>query len=794
MKRFHVSKNLCDVSDISETVTVIYKDTRLIQNIVAGTYTLSFNTTANVAHSVSVGVGTTGYSKDIKYIYGVQNGYYSIDFTISDEDIDKNLYVRFVRFGTSTTVTYTVSSVMLNTGGTALPYEPYGNTWQTKSPPKYGTDTDVITELPQEIITDGQPIGANLFDVSSIGNPPFTNASGTPESAIGTLVDGVFTAKIGLYSRATYLNYSATLAQGTYTISFDAKETIVNSLVLRVRVSGENIISETINNIPSTYTRISRTFTLESESQIQIGIMPTGNAQQSTNLDLQFKDIMINTGSTTPPYQPYAPIIIKGNMVQSGTPSPSNPITPSETGDKTRNLFDRTSENVGYYVDSNGNLAGGTSAAGWTASDYIEIEENTQYTFNPNTTAGNSAKHCFYNAQKQPFASYIINSGQQTFTTPSGAKYVRFSYRDSSTDIMLNTGSTPLPYEPYGYKLDINSGSTTTPVYLGEVETTRQIKKLVLTGEETITSVTESTIESGSYCFAMLYSNIGMEDIINYDALMREIEYPYYICSHFIMKPAPQIYPNAYNDILSGQVGANTIKASGSASDRTFNRYIIFCLNGISTIADFKAYLQAQYAAGTPVTVWYILATPTTGIVNEPIRKIGNYSDTISVSNIPTTAGRQTFNINTTLKPSEVDLTYHGWHTVADAHEKSNNLFDANTIYSTYKQPDGTYQATRAVFYGLKVKPFSAKDIGKIFTFAMNISPVSDNVRICGNIGGTVIDGITTNMRSVMTFTVASIDDTLYLNYGSGGDIVTTLSNIMLNEGETVLPYEPYWK
>ena len=36
------------------------------------------------------------------------------------------------------------------------------------------------------------------------------------------------------------------------------------------------------------------------------------------------------------------------------------------------------------------------------------------------------------------------------------------------------------------YKIPISSASTTTPVYLGEVESTRKIKKLVLTGEETV--------------------------------------------------------------------------------------------------------------------------------------------------------------------------------------------------------------------------------------------------------------------------------------------------------------------
>lgn len=49
---------------------------------------------------------------------------------------------------------------------------------------------------------------------------------------------------------------------------------------------------------------------------------------------------------------------------------------------------------------------------------------------------------------------------------------------------MLNLGSTALPYEPYGYKLPLTVNSTAYPIYLGEAQTTRKIKKLVLTGGE----------------------------------------------------------------------------------------------------------------------------------------------------------------------------------------------------------------------------------------------------------------------------------------------------------------------
>lgn len=75
-----------------------------------------------------------------------------------------------------------------------------------------------------------------------------------------------------------------------------------------------------------------------------------------------------------------------------------------------------------------------------------------------------------------------------------------------------------------------------------------------------------------------------------------------------------------------------------------------------------KAVYNIEYANGTPVTIWYVLAEPTTGIVNEPLRKIGDYADTISYEQagvqIPTLHGNTVIDVDTTLKPSEMYIKY----------------------------------------------------------------------------------------------------------------------------------------
>lgn len=83
----------------------------------------------------------------------------------------------------------------------------------------------------------------------------------------------------------------------------------------------------------------------------------------------------------------------------------------------------------------------------------------------------------------------------------------------------------------------------------------------------------------------------------------------------------------------------------------------------ISTFDEFKAWIAAQYAAGNPVTVWYVLATPTTGIVNEPLCKIGTYADELHSADvgvsIPTVKGQNTLTVDTELQPSEMTITYY---------------------------------------------------------------------------------------------------------------------------------------
>ena len=347
---------------------------------------------------------------------------------------------------------------------------------------------------------------------------------------------------------------------------------------------------------------------------------------------------------------PLPDYLISGNMSQTGTPTPTTPIQPQEDGERTGNLYplDESKLHVGRIENDGtidheiGTLTVGTNSityevnVAWRGfyTDFIQVNENEKLTVS-STNSSTIAWSCNCYDENDNFlgkAPAQSTTSAKTFTLLTGTKKIRISVTSSDTTYtilrpMLNTGSTALPYEPYGYKLTISSANTTTPIYLGEVQSTRQIKKLVLTGNEAWHSSSRYT--GAMYAYLSQFPGIVANS-------------PIY-CSHLI----------AVSSISQYQRG------TGFCDMSSVNLWIF---DTKTSTADFKAYLAAQYAAGTPVTIWYVLATPTTGIVNEPLRKIGDYADTVSYEqagvSVPTLHGNTVIDVLTELKPSEMYIKY----------------------------------------------------------------------------------------------------------------------------------------
>ena len=370
--------------------------------------------------------------------------------------------------------------------------------------------------------------------------------------------------------------------------------------------------------------------------------------------------------------EPLTDYTILGNTVQNGTPTPENPVVVQSCVDRTAQLIpypfyteSGTVNGIEWTVYGDGRVtATGTTTKG---TNLYFINASSGFSLK----AGTYTMKFYGNKNRKILLRDIDNnvvlasiSGtttekEVTFTLESDSGACSLYFNEPTTGavfnidgyLMLNEGSTALPYEPYGYKIPIAVNDTEYPIYLGQVEATRKIKKLVLTGEESWTASTAWKSTNTS----VFYTTVSGAN--NQDNNVR-----YVVSDRFIS--------SSRNEVNSGDTDMIGLSARNALTIRISD-------NIATTLTEFQTYLSTQYTNGTPVTVWYVLAAPETGIVNEPLMKIGNYADTISFAQagatILTSDGDNTITFGTTVQPSAMSATFKGWHLVRGAKQYDGN-------------------------------------------------------------------------------------------------------------------------
>ena len=162
---------------------------------------------------------------------------------------------------------------------------------------------------------------------------------------------------------------------------------------------------------------------------------------------------------------------MKGNMQQSGTPTPSTPIYPTEVGEETANLFDKDNALENKVYDEYGNLANAAvPAEQWYASNYIKVEYGKTYIRSSNGTAVGNVYNT-YDADKNFIERFTPGTGVPFTINNPNVEYITFALRNTNTPLstyQLNEGSTALPFEPHGYKIPISFGQNTYNIYISE--------------------------------------------------------------------------------------------------------------------------------------------------------------------------------------------------------------------------------------------------------------------------------------------------------------------------------------
>lgn len=326
--------------------------------------------------------------------------------------------------------------------------------------------------------------------------------------------------------------------------------------------------------------------------------------------------------------------LISGNTLQNGTPAPEAPVNVVGCGALEGNVAivnnQRDTITNYYYADVriSDELPPGTYTISFTINSRTGDAQRS--------SLGSGDRYSYQVDVDQYLIPDVPADISRTITLNSNtciwARFLRsgtpatFSYNVSKIAVVNNN-------ESYGrYKIPISSASITLPVYLGQVKTTRRIKKLILTGEENY----EYQPQYHRYIFTI------------YNAFSDGLRKTECFCTH---------YQCVHNEEAIEIVPDKSIYINQQSSSTQF------CIKdeAITSLADFKSYLQQQYTTGTPVTIWYILATPETGIVDEPLHKIGDYADTISLSQsgitVSTIAGVNTITTETTILPSSISVT-----------------------------------------------------------------------------------------------------------------------------------------
>lgn len=319
------------------------------------------------------------------------------------------------------------------------------------------------------------------------------------------------------------------------------------------------------------------------------------------------QEIQIVEGTEVLPYEPYGykiPVKVSGkNLI--------NPTLTSDLG------FEGTAS-AGYTLVESANRV----------SNIIEVTPNTTLYLSGDLSDFTNSRFRYGFSKEYPKVGDVLEScshkgTNQNITVPENCYYMVWStqyqtYNQLTKDVQLELGETESPYEPYVEPI-------TTNIYLNEplrkvgnyaekidCETHKVVNPALIT--KVLTGDESWTLRSGKANTYQYWYGTPVNGGF---------------CSHYQMISTSEI------DAITGIV--NLVNTS---------YFIISDLN-CSSVAEFKAFLKAEYNKGTPVTI------VTRKNNAEPIET------DIDLPKLPTFKGTTIYSIETTVQPSNISATYY---------------------------------------------------------------------------------------------------------------------------------------
>lgn len=387
-------------------------------------------------------------------------------------------------------------------------------------------------------------------------------------------------------------------------------------------------------------------------------------------IDVELKNIILNSGSTPLPYEPYGyqegwevrdnqdrimwgredefhtttgtlpfkgyglPVKVKsllGNTFQNGIPTPETPVMPEFVGVRDENIVDIQDKfDVRWALPDTemltqlNNLPSGsyTFSAEFilTERDDVSDESDRGITF----VNSSGSIRCMTSWGSAQVGTIVKDEYTFTITPSSAGNFTAAYFYGCGNNTNGTTGYATIKNIRIdtGYRIPITNAGQTTTVYLSEVPTVRRIRKMRLLNP----SITVQT-ETG---YRLVFS----------------------ISEH----PALQYASGGgFCNIAEWQGDYDKI---GFVASVTY-AYITQNIAEWATVEGATAWLEEN-----EVYIWYVLAEPEIRIVNEPLAKIKDYADELNdtvatLPEIPTTIGQNTLTVDTTLAPSKLDVSIH---------------------------------------------------------------------------------------------------------------------------------------
>ena len=252
--------------------------------------------------------------------------------------------------------------------------------------------------------------------------------------------DGSYTSNATSDSRPwTYANsdFRLYLTKGTYYFS-------VTGTISTITYTQMQIIDTNNNRLlmVNSGNKYKESFTLTSDTYVGVEV----KSYDSTNLKL-----MLNYGDHPYPYQTY-------NSKAHITNNEADFL--KTESDRSANLFNPNNVEYGSINNDGTNLGNGTDRA---RSFYIPVLSNTYYSIRTNNSELLVYELYQYDSNKSHIEPYTpISKDTFTFLTRNNTYYIRILFRtptntdfnlDILSSVMLNEGSTPLPYQQYEGKV-----------------------------------------------------------------------------------------------------------------------------------------------------------------------------------------------------------------------------------------------------------------------------------------------------------------------------------------------------